>query len=70
MADLILFKLHPGMEERNPKDAEMALKALEEQRRILRRAWVRATGSVDVLVTAMLADVEDKIKNLNPLTKE
>jgi hypothetical protein len=64
MADLILFKLHPGMEERNPKDAALAMKALEEQRRILRKAWVRATGSVDVLVSMMLEDVEQRLKQL------
>jgi hypothetical protein len=52
------------MKARDPMNVFKARKSLEEQRRILRKAWVRATGSVDTLVSLMLDDVEDKLKRL------
>lgn len=54
------------MAKRDPVDVVKARANYEETRRILRKAWVRAYGSVEVLVKAQLEEVEEKIKNLNP----
>lgn len=47
------------------RDVWKARAVLEEKRRILRKAWVRAYGSVEILTKAMLDEVEARIKNLN-----
>jgi hypothetical protein len=54
------------MKTRDPVDVVKARANYEETRRILRKAWVRATGSVEKLVMMQLEEVEEKIKQLNP----
>lgn len=54
-----------GSKMRDPMDATKARLFYMEQRRILRKAWVRSYGSTEVLVVAQLEEVESKLETLN-----